>query len=71
MTIQKIMVPFQAADTGALGFQAGATLARHFKAHLDVVHIRRKFPLPAGYYYPIAGAYIEQDMDAAAAGAAA
>jgi len=69
VTFRNIMVPFQAADTGGRGFNAGAVLAKHFKAHLDVVHIKRKIPLPAGYYYPVAGARFEEITSAEAAGA--
>ncbi len=59
MSIQNILVPFQDEEAGAIAFRAGAIFAKHFKAHMDVVHIRRPFPLPAAYHYPIAGAYLE------------
>ncbi|WP_411816073.1 universal stress protein [Hyphococcus sp. DH-69] len=69
MTLQNILVPFQNIETGVQAFNTATLLAKHFKVHLNVVHIRQKFPLPAGYYYPIAGTYFQESMNAETAGA--
>lgn len=64
MTIQKILVPFLTTQAGISALEAGIVFAKHYKAHLDVVHLRRQLQIPAGSYYPIAASYIEQNVDA-------
>lgn len=64
MTIQKILVPFLAEETGESALKAGIVYARQFKAHLDVAHLHQQLNLPSGSYYPIAVTYIEQNITA-------
>ena len=64
MTIQKILVPFLTTQTGKCALDAGIVMAKHFKAHLDVAHLRQQLMIPAGSYYPLAVNYIEQNVDA-------
>lgn len=65
MTIQKLLVPFLAAEAGEQAFRAGAVIAERFKAHLDVVHMRPRLAITSsGSYYPIAGAHIDDNVDA-------
>ncbi|MHA7871030.1 MAG: hypothetical protein ACX939_01635, partial [Hyphococcus sp.] len=64
MTIQKILTPFLTPEAGECGFEASAVLAKEFKAHLDVTHLRQQVLVPAGSYYPIAMTYTEASVDA-------
>jgi len=64
MTYKLIMTPYLTSRSGQCGFDAGVVIAKRFKAHLDVVHMRRRFSVPASGYYPIAETYIEENFDA-------
>lgn len=66
MTFQKLLIPFLTAAAGERAFRAGAVLAEHYKANLDVVHMRPRLAIPSAgsSYYPIAVAPVEEDMDA-------
>lgn len=64
MDIRKITIPFIEADTCDAGFKNGLVLARHFGAHLDVVHARPRVEVPGGMYYPVVVPYVESNYDA-------
>lgn len=64
MKLRKIMIPFVETGTCDAAFEAGLVLARHFEAHLDVVHARPRIVLPAGLYYPVVVPYVESNYDA-------
>jgi len=65
MTIKKLMVPFFEEETANSAFCAAATIAKEFKAHLDVVHIRQRISpsLPGNIYYPVAVTYVEENLE--------
>lgn len=64
MDIRKITIPFVDAGTCETGFKNALVLARHFGAHLDVVHARPRVELPGGMYYPVAVPYLQSNYDA-------
>lgn len=64
MSIRKLQIPFLTADGGAQAFEAGVLFAKRYNAHLDVVHLRQRLPVPAGSYFPIAIHYNEENVEA-------
>lgn len=66
MMIQKIMVPFIFEHPEEPAFASAVILAERFKAHLDVVHMRRRIipTLPSGSFYPIAMVYTDENLKA-------
>lgn len=65
MTIKKLMVPFFEEETAKSAFGAAAIIAREYKAHLDVVHMRQRLrpASPGNVYYPIAVTYVEENFE--------
>ncbi len=65
MTIKKLMVPFLETDMAERAFDAAVVIAKQYKAHLDVVHMRQRITpaLPGNVYYPIATTYVEENIE--------
>ncbi len=62
MSYAKILTPFMNARSAERSFQAAASLARAFKAHIDAVHMRLQPPSSTAAYYPYPYAYIPIDV---------
>ncbi len=62
MTYAKILTPFMNTKSAEGSFAAAASLAREFKAHIDVVHMQVQPPASTSAYYPYPYAYIPVDV---------
>ena len=65
MTYKKIMIPYLTRAAGGKAFSAGAALAKEFKSHMDVVHLRQRITpsAPGNIYYPIATTYVQENLE--------
>jgi nucleotide-binding universal stress UspA family protein len=64
MTIRKLQIPFLTAEGGASALETGIIFAKRYNAHLDVIHLRQRLPVPAGSFFPVAVHYIEENLEA-------
>ena len=63
MSIKKVFVPVQNADTAQSALKAAIAIARRHKAHIDALHIRQRPNIPAGGYYPVGVVFVDEHLD--------
>lgn len=62
MSVKKVFVPVQNADTAEAALKAAIAIARRHKAHIDALHIRQRPNVPAGGYYPVGVIFVDEQL---------
>lgn len=62
MSVKKVFVPVQNAETAETALKAAIAIARRHRAHIDALHIRQRPNVPAGGYYPVGVIFVDEHL---------